>query len=431
MDYLTGGWIFLQIAKFNSSFLQKICSLLIVTAPIIAPYNGFLPFLILPEILFLILIVVCFIDISKRKVAIKLGKYKILVFYFFIINLISLLVYFIQPSFSLIEYLKASIRFGFYVFIILFIVQNYFVFRLASKWYLYFSILASVYLIIQSISYKLFNFILPWYIKWLPIHSETYLNADFDLLFSRFYRPSSFFLEPAHFAAYVIPMLAFVLFYKYKDSKFKSILLAAIITVALLLSTSGGGIILASFLWGAWSLKFIKGQNTYLSVLKLILVLVIVFLVVLPVFNAELLVKSLGRLFSDNQLSSSNIRIVRGFSVFSMLPITYKIFGVGYGNYATYVIENSITTIYDLKGNSTWVNASAYILMGTGIIGFSTFLLLFINLFKNTKEYFRILTVVVFISTFYSTNFLSISIVMLLAFILHGYKSNTINPSVP
>ena len=166
------------------------------------------------------------------------------------------------------------------------------------------------------------------------------------------------------FAHYVLPMLALVLFYQYKGKR--NILPALLMTIAILLSTSGTGIMLSFIIWSVWGYQYIKCRDIGNLFLRIIIISIIVLFVILPVFNTELMKMSLDRLFGENDTASSNIRIVRGFAVYSMLPLQYKIFGFGYGNYSTYVSENNITTRYD-QVDSSYTNAAAFILPGSVI----------------------------------------------------------------
>lgn len=420
-------------SRFNLFFKQLI-TLLVVVSPILAPYNSGISFLILPELLFILLLPIILFDYLTNNHKLEKNKYNNLLLFYYIINFLALLAYFYQPSFSLNEFLKASLRMGFYIFLILFISNRYFDFKIGMKFYEFFATIASIYLIIQTISFYKFSYILPWYIPRLSMHSETYLNANFEQLFSHFYRPSSFFIEPAHFAQYVLPILMYELFINNK-SNYKRLFIAILITAALVLSTSGTGIIVATILWIYWFIK----RLTQLNKTNIIKVFIIIFASILFInFNqmdSNIISKSVDRLSLQNPMSSTNIRVTRGFVVYSQMPLSYKLFGIGFGNYGAYVENNNITTIYDLEGNSVWVNAGAYVLTGSGILGFIFLILTLVYFIKKTEGFFRIRAIMLLVSIFYSDEITTISIVLTFSILYEGIfqknkKFSSINSSI-
>lgn len=85
----------------------------------------------------------------------------------------------------------------------------------------------------------------------------------------RFYRPSAFFLEPSHIALYCFPSLAAVIL----DEKFdrRHIAAAVLLSLGILLSTSGMGIGMVFGLWGVWLLRKLMGKGSIREQLKRVL----------------------------------------------------------------------------------------------------------------------------------------------------------------
>lgn len=65
-----------------------------------------------------------------------------------------------------------------------------------------------------------------------------------------FYRPSAFFMEPSHLFLYAFPVLALLLLSR--GISRRRIVTAALITLGMILSTSGMGIVVAAGLWGVF-----------------------------------------------------------------------------------------------------------------------------------------------------------------------------------
>lgn len=116
-------------------------------------------------------------------------------------------------------------------------------------------LLASGYLILQYVFYYLFKIHLQMAPTDLLIKSadQWVLVAQTGLAgvtgrVGNLYRPSAFFLEPSHMYIYAFPHLILLLF-KEKITK-KVLLMAGLISLGLILTTSGMGIAAAAGIWG-------------------------------------------------------------------------------------------------------------------------------------------------------------------------------------
>lgn len=401
----------------NYSKLTKISTVLIVIAPLFSQYSGFVSFLLLPELWFLILMPFYILNTKKFSFI----KYRFFLLFLFFVPLISLSVALFQQYFDVSEFLKAYLRYAFYFLIIILVGNKYFDIKLGVKVYKVIALINSVYLFIQFGFYSFLGTILPWYIKGLPIKQGTRLITDYNYIFSQYgYRPSGLFFEPAHFAHYVVPALLIILFYEdqgVKKNSVNRVIYSLIFTSALLISGSGTAVIMTGIVWGIWVIKKIK------ITLKSFISITIIFLMLVYIIQIPLVQNSINRITADNELSSRNVRITRGFAVYEQLSLPNKIFGVGYGNYATYVNAYNIKTDFDL-GDSSYVNTMAYMLVGTGFIGFFLYLLIYSDLFKRTKGFYRYRTLILFISGFFSGNPLSVSFITAVVFIMAGYTLN-------
>lgn len=94
------------------------------------------------------------------------------------------------------------------------------------------------------------------------------------------YRPCSFFLEPSHFSAYCIIALGSSLYHEipmYKKAIF--------ITIGMLLTTSGIGLVLSAVVWGWWYMTEYKTFSLHKIVIRVSLLLSICFILYMILDN--------------------------------------------------------------------------------------------------------------------------------------------------
>lgn len=121
-----------------------------------------------------------------------------------------------------------------------------------------FSMLAFVLVTLQTIAHYLLHFHIPM-IAFNLCLDEMKVYADLIATGmakgSTMYRPSAFFIEPSHFAKYCIWGLGFCLF-----GETQEIRKAICISLGIILTTSGMGIILVAFMWFFW---YVNGRGYY------------------------------------------------------------------------------------------------------------------------------------------------------------------------
>lgn len=176
---------------------------------------------------------------------------------------------------------------------------------------------AGIGIIIQGICYYLFHFHLPLVVTNLLLEeSEAWVKLTQTGIIgvtgnaSAFYRPSAFFLEPSHMFLYFVPNLFLLLLTP--DTNWLKWISAAILSIGLVLSTSGMGI---AVVVGAWLLHlgFGKGKENLLrfkhlfskqNILRCI-AFMLVFLVI--AFSLPFLRYSILRIFLGSQTVNAMI----------------------------------------------------------------------------------------------------------------------------
>lgn len=128
------------------------------------------------------------------------------------------------------------------------------------------SVVASALIVIQYVSYYLFD----WHLQMVPTSLLLKSSSNWVKLAQtgtvsvtgkvmRFYRPSSFFLEPSHMTIYCVPALLLLLLSPKLDRK--RLILAALITVGVIACTSGMGIVLCVGLWALYFVFYFREEQ--------------------------------------------------------------------------------------------------------------------------------------------------------------------------
>lgn len=153
-----------------------------------------------------------------------------------------------------------------------------------------------------------------------------------------FYRPSAIFLEPSHFALFCIPVVLINLLHLHADRR--SVKTAAFVSLGILLSTSGMGIVAVVLIWGLYLVFFYKnrrpGKSFRFSSLftSHALAIVLVFLVALVAlyFTVPFFRKSVERILlsSPDENTALGARTSTGIRSLGMLTGIH--FWLGFGD---------------------------------------------------------------------------------------------------
>lgn len=129
------------------------------------------------------------------------------------------------------------------------------------------AMLASVLLIVQYICYYVFGFHLQLVItallndgakQWVLLAQTGRISVTGS--FTRFYRPSAFFLEPSHVTLYCFAALALIVLSP--NMKRSHLASAMLLSLGIVLSTSGMGIALVVGIWGLFLLHRLMGEGS-------------------------------------------------------------------------------------------------------------------------------------------------------------------------
>lgn len=265
------------------------------------------------------------------------------------------------------------------------------------------SIVSVLYLILQTIGYKFFNVLLPNGILSLII-DEAYLNVDYVTEAKFLYRPSSFFIEPSSFSQYNLLYLSYSIFGLDNKKLLYNWRHALYISVGILLTGSGQGILLVFATWGLWVLnKLFLSKMKFKQYLLLAGIIVSGMLFIPYLLQNDFISKALSRVFTASTSSGGNAFLARikGYDHFNRLPSIFKIIGMGYGNVPPRI----------------YFNSAAYTLYCSGMIGGIILLYIFWDIFKKGIGFQKEFTIIYFILTMGTTAFKATSICFYLSFI--------------
>lgn len=218
--------------------MNKIFALSLILMPILFQYSINVATVTLGDLCLAISLFIIFLKFN--------GKLKIsYAFVFLCLFLIFELIY--TQATGMYASPWTALRYIFYIFIIIFIPTIAMEYRFIMRLYVMCAIMTSTLLILQYICIHMFNIYLPGVIQLLPLTDPSLLTYNITLNEQVYKRVMSCFGEPSHFAIYVLGALIIIL--SPNNTTKKNIFTATCITLAIFLSTSITGALLAVLIW--------------------------------------------------------------------------------------------------------------------------------------------------------------------------------------
>lgn len=392
-------------------------TLVVIILPILSIYASGIPGFSFGDVCLAFVSFLLIIDCAKKKV-INIKKNDpirslwILIFSIILITMIDVM---IVGDANVTDILIRVIRRVFYYGVAVMFTSMYFQYDKGGKLIVKIGIFASLYLILQYILYYSLGYVLRGFIPFFPIYHENYALIDYSNIFTMMYRPTSILLEPAHASRYICVPLVISLFDKRINFK-KRNLISILMSIAIVMTTSGSGIICVAVIWFVYILKLLLNLVKSRKLKKMHLILLLIFpIIALLVMKSSIAQNAILRIINSD-LSNANTAggaRFRGFVRYFALPLLNKIFGMGYGN-------------IDDSGLSTWFSGASYILYGCGIIGFIICIIIFSKMYKklnNTTG--KVLLLIWFILFFIDDSFMShVSVLYFCIIGASNYKLN-------
>ena len=374
------------MTRLNRIGAEKIFTIFVLIMPILNIYSTpVISALRIGEVIG-VFIIILLLAVNKAKFVITNKGYWIAIIY---VCFISLMLTLFINNYSIGNTLVRIGRVLFY---------TYFAFRLApvfwnweygKKVYIKLCVLTSAVLLLQFVVLQVFGQFVSFVIPNMNLSTNYATSADYyagmlrDLSwYGKGLRVSGFFLEPAHFCEYVIFSLVFLLLIEKK--KFKDWLYIVIITAAVAVSRSALGFFTLSFIYGIFVIKAVKKRK--ISSKRIVTSVIIIIVGIFAMWKFGLLEEALWRVAttSSEEATTGNLRLLRGFVIYNEMPILFKVFGMGFGNFAEFIETYNIQTIFDstLSRTNEFMNSISVILVSGGIIGLTLYVLSLIKIFR-------------------------------------------------
>lgn len=185
-------------------------------------------------------------------------------------------------------------------------------------------VFAAILLILQFISLHTTGYALPGVLQFLPLTDSALYDYKNVVYFLNSRRCMSLFGEPSHYAIYVLPCIALCLF-RYKHILKKDIIIAGLLSLTIIMSSSFTGVIALVFVWGYWIIQNIIKKKFSWKILVL-------FILGLSAMGFLIFKTKLGGYFLDEEIygRQSSGRF-SGYSFLNELKLSFdkKLFGYG------------------------------------------------------------------------------------------------------
>lgn len=370
---------FEKVASKETSGVKKFFSIFLALLPIIAIYSSGIPGFNIADII-LLLFLAASILLSKKSNRRIDSRLVIMVLYCAYICTLPLLIGAVSGGTVFADIIIRTVRIIFYIVSGAFLSMKHLDVNIFKNAVIKVSLAAVVYIIVQYVLYYGFNYYLVGYLPFLEVYQSGYEGVDYVSRFElMFFRPTSFFLEPAHCSRYLIIGLVFVLFKP--RLRREDVLRAIIIATGILFTTSGQGylmvaIVLLSFIFlNPYRKGSVKNVGTILGV---VLIVTILFLVLY--FSTDIIHNSIARILNTSSTGAVTARLGTFFKILDEEAV-YLFLGHGYG---AVPYENA------------WLSGITYTLYGSGFVGLLLLIAFFIKAITVRKPVNRTIALIFF-----------------------------------
>ena len=245
------------------------------------------------------------------------------------------------------------------------------------------------------------------------IHIFPFLSSASENYELAYLRPHSFFLEPASYVVWIIPLLCMLL------DRGKMIL-AIIVTITVLLSTSSTGIVMVAVVWGCYAFA-LKGDTS--KPVPRMFAIAGILLIVGLFLNLEIFSYGINKLMNISIESTTNsVRLTLGYRLWWAAPLLYKVLGIPYANVESYLRNGGINlSRYYLTLNTSYlgyVNAIGNCMLMYGILGLFLYIRMYWKLWSDLDKRLRIYFLACVLSIFGQSVFWNTIFVMQFAIML-------------
>ncbi len=356
--------------------LKDFFSVFLAIYPILCLYKGFFRFT-LGDVLLMAFLAISFLYPEKNDN--RVFPATSLVLYSGVIFLLNLFVLSSMEMGLISSYFFRFVKLVFYLLCAYKCGKKFFNPEKFEKTVIITGVVVSIFIAIQYVLFYVFEQVVIGKLPLLEIYVQDYAKRDFEFFYSFFFRPSSFFFEPAQLSQYTLVPFCFTLFSKHWKGKSKWIV-AALLMMGVVLSTSGQGMVYMAIIIVIFVFSNIKSKkNILIAIVALGALAVASYFIVPPVRSA---VDRL--LFNDLALEAR----IGGYKYIFELEGIHFLIGYGYGKIP----------------DGAYMPGAAYVWYGCGIIGLVLAIVLFVWLFVKAKSMCSRIFCVCFFIMFWATS---------------------------
>lgn len=384
---------------------QNIEGLLLALTPFFRNYRIPVININLATSFFLVMIFVDFFNYIclKRRDASDISKSVVLPV-FICMTVYLLLEYYLIDVLKIGNYATAGnflalVLYLFEIWGLLFVFSNSLLRKMFKKHIIRITLVMCFVIFIQYFLYYLFDitltrsFFVP-FSGWYEPSVTEYLNNS-SMVIDGLFRPSAFFLEPSHFAAYSMLALGILIF----DNEEKIDRKAVFITVSILLTTSGLGMAASLLLWAMKGFRMLGSKNRKKMLNAMVFFFAALIASVVLYFTVDIFQNAVNRVLINDDQNAITGRLWTS-TFLNQLSGVDKCWGVGFRN----------RPISEYTGSAYYMTGSVEMLYCQGIIGTVilgvTILVATYRMWKK-KEILNFSIIVIFIIWFIMGNILT------------------------
>lgn len=270
-------------------------------------------------------------------------------------------------------------KFIFYMVCVFTCARTYFDFKVFRKTISVVAIVASIFLFFQYFMFHVFSRIVLGHIPGLTLYLEEYSALDYQRFFTYVFRPSSFFLEPGMYSQFMIVAIVLAMFFSDLPKGYIRTINIILLTVGILMTTSGQGIMYLAIVYSVFGM--IKIKNRVVKIAFFGSCAIIGFVGYSKLDFVRVAVDRL--LFSE---SAFDARLSSFQNVFDMIGLR-ALFGYGYG----------------VTPSNVWMSGAAYIWYGCGLFGLVLAIAIFVTFYRNARNTTARLICFLFLVMFFGT----------------------------
>ena len=359
--------------------LVKIFSIFMALYPLLCLYEGF-GGVTIGDLFLLVFFLIFIFRNCYIKIDVRTGAIILFALYAIILLLFNLILTDAASQFGASALLIRVFKFTFYMFSALLFGGKFLDLNIFRKTFVCCSIVASLFLFLQYVFYYGLGSVLIGQIPGLPLHLEEYSSIDYGYIYQFQFRPCSFYLEPAMFAQTTIVALSLVLFDHSVSHKIRKIVYATILTISVVLCTSGQGIL---YLVVVYLIYIFKGMKSKVG--ALIFAIILLCIVIIAFNNSDVFYNAVDRLLNNENASDARLDSYKDCFELSGLDV---LFGKGYGT----------------TSNGVFMAGAAYIWYGCGLFGLFIIMFVFLSLFIKANNILSRVFCVLFFIMFFGTS---------------------------